>query len=197
MLRWLKHLCSGDWQLRRAFPQQALSNIEVAIHESELTHQGEIRFAVESGLDLWPLLRNQTARERAIQVFSDLRVWDTEHNNGVLIYLLLADRDVEIVADRGIHAHVGAEGWKKICRDMEAAFRAGQGRPSVAGGRTPGATDVHGSTNVAGGRTPGATSGLFEQGVIRGIKAVGAHLDKHYPKRGADINELPNRPTVL
>lgn len=163
MLRWLKHLCSGDWQLRRAFPQQTLSNIEAAIHESELTHQGETRFAVEAGLDLWPLLRNQTARARAIQVFSDLRVWDTELNNGVLIYLLLADRDVEIVADRGIHAHVGAEGWEKICRVMEADFR----------------------------------SGLLEQGVIRGIKAVGAHLDKHYPKRSGDINELPNRPTVL
>jgi hypothetical protein len=163
MLRWLKHLCSGDWQLRRAFPQQTLSNIEAAIHESELTHQGETRFAVEAGLDLWPLLRNQTARARAIQVFSDLRVWDTELNNGVLIYLLLADRDVEIVADRGIHAHVGAEGLEKICRVMEADFR----------------------------------SGLFEQGVIRGIKAVGAHLDKHYPKRSGDINELPNRPTVL
>ncbi|MDP1635696.1 MAG: TPM domain-containing protein, partial [Gallionellaceae bacterium] len=74
-------------------------------------------------LDLSPLLAGQAARERAIEVFSELRVWDTEHNNGVLIYLLLADRDVEIVADRGIHAQLGTETWEMVCRDMEAAFR--------------------------------------------------------------------------
>lgn len=161
--RWLRHLCSGHRQVRRAFPVSTMHAIETAIREAERTHQGEIRFAVEAGLDIGPLFRNQSARERALEVFSDLRVWDTQHNNGVLIYLLLADRDVEIVADRGIHAHVGAEGWEKICRVMEADFR----------------------------------SGLFEQGVTRGIKAAGAHLDKHYPKRGADINELPDSPTVL
>ena len=64
-------------------------------------------------------------RERALDIFSQLRVWDTEHNNGVLIYLLLADRDVEIIADRGIDAHVGAAGWETICRAMEKDFRAG------------------------------------------------------------------------
>jgi uncharacterized membrane protein len=71
-------------------------------------------------------LRGQTARARALEVFSHLRVWDTEHNNGVLIYLLLADHDVEVVADRGVHAHVGGEGWEKICREMEALFREGK-----------------------------------------------------------------------
>lgn len=161
--RLIKHLCSGHWQVRRAFPSSTMHAIEAAIREAERTHQGEIRFAVEAGLDIGPLFRNQSARERALEVFSDLRVWDTEDNNGVLIYLLLADRDVEIVADRGIHTLVGAEGWEKICRVIEADLR----------------------------------SGLFEQALIRGIKAVGAHLDKHYPKRSGYINELPNRPTVL
>ncbi|MDP1997291.1 MAG: TPM domain-containing protein, partial [Gallionella sp.] len=93
---------------------------------TETRHDGQIRFAVEAALDLAPLLAGQTARERAVEVFSELRVWDTEHNNGVLIYLLLADRDVEIVADRGIHAKLGTEIWEAVCREMEAAFRDGQ-----------------------------------------------------------------------
>ena len=80
---------------------------------------------VEGALDGAPLFRNQPARERALDVFSQLRIWDTAHNNGVLIYLLLADRDVEIVADRGIDAKVGAAGWEKICKAMETDFRAG------------------------------------------------------------------------
>ena len=80
---------------------------------------------VEGALDGAPLFRNQPARERALDIFSQLRIWDTAHNNGVLIYLLLADRDVEIVADRGIDAKVGAAGWEKICRAMETDFRAG------------------------------------------------------------------------
>ena len=100
--------------------------IEAAIKESEAGHQGEIRFAVEAALEIAPLLKNQAAGERAVEVFSQLRVWDTQHNNGVLIYLLLADRDVEIIADRGIHQHVGKDGWEKICREMEALFRQGR-----------------------------------------------------------------------
>jgi uncharacterized membrane protein len=100
--------------------------IERAIRESERTHCGQICFAVEAALDTLPLLRGQTARERAIEVFSQLRVWDTEHNNGVLIYLLLADHDVEILADRGIHAKVGVDAWESVCREMEALFRAGR-----------------------------------------------------------------------
>jgi uncharacterized membrane protein len=100
--------------------------IERAIRESERTHRGQICFAIEAALDTLPLLRGQTARERAIEVFSQLRVWDTEHNNGVLVYLLLADHDVEILADRGIHAKVGVDAWESICREMEALFRAGR-----------------------------------------------------------------------
>ena len=96
--------------------------IEQAIAASEATHAGEIRFAIEAALEIGPLLQGQTARSRAIDVFSQLRIWDTEHRNGVLIYLLLADRDVEIVADRGIARKVDAEAWELICREMERAF---------------------------------------------------------------------------
>jgi uncharacterized membrane protein len=118
----------------RAFPRDTLIAIERAIKEGEATHRGEIRFAVEGALDIGPLLRGQSARERAIDVFSQLRTWDTERNNGVLIYLLLADRDVEIVADRGIHEKVGAREWEGICRKMETAFRQADYKGGVVGG---------------------------------------------------------------
>lgn len=132
--RVIKHLFMPPWRVRLAFPGRALRAIEAAIREAETTHAGEIRFAVESSLPLFPLLRDQPARERALQVFSQLRVWDTEQNNGVLIYLLLADRDVEIVADRDAHARVGVEGWEKICREMEALLRQGKFEEGVLHG---------------------------------------------------------------
>lgn len=125
MKRILRHLLTPAWRTRHVFPPHHLRAIEQAIRTSESSHGGEIRFAIEAALDLGPLLRGQTARERALQAFSDLRVWDTERNNGVLIYVLLADRDVEIVADRGIHGRVGVGDWEAICREMESAFRAG------------------------------------------------------------------------
>jgi len=118
-----RHLMATRWSVDRAFPGDSLIAIDGAIKASEATHSGEIRFVVEGALDIAPLFGGQTARERAIDVFSQLRIWDTERNNGVLIYLLLADRDVEIVADRGIHAKVGPRGWEKICLEMETAFR--------------------------------------------------------------------------
>lgn len=132
--RIMRHLSSGRAAVRRAFPPRALDAVERAIRETETRHDGQIRFAVEAALDLSPLLAGQAARERAIEMFSELRVWDTEHNNGVLIYLLLADRDVEIVADRGIHARLGAETWEAICREMEAAFREGRFEAGVLAG---------------------------------------------------------------
>jgi uncharacterized membrane protein len=106
--------------------------IEAAIHASEQTHAGEVRFAVEAALHPRALVRGQSARERALEVFSRLRIWDTEHNNGVLIYLLLADKDVEIVADRGIHRKVGD--WEPICQLMETAFREGHFEQGVIAG---------------------------------------------------------------
>ncbi|HKU07949.1 MAG TPA: TPM domain-containing protein [Bradyrhizobium sp.] len=120
-----RHLLEHRWRERRIFTPKVLDRIEQAIKAGEATHSGQIRFVVEGALDGKPLFRNQPARERALDIFSQLRVWDTEHNNGVLIYLLLADRDVEIVADRGIHGKVGTEGWEKTCAVMEKEFRAG------------------------------------------------------------------------
>ena len=128
------HLLLTHWQVNRAFSSDTLTAIDSAIKASEAAHVGEIRFAVEGALDGTALFRGQSARERAIEVFSQLRIWDTEHNNGVLIYLLLADRDVEIVADRGIHASVGLEEWEKICRTMEAAFKQANYEGGVVSG---------------------------------------------------------------
>jgi uncharacterized membrane protein len=121
-----KHLLEHHWRARRVFTPAVLAAIEQAIKTGEVTHCGQVRFVVEGALDGRPLFKNLPARERALDIFSRLRIWDTAHNNGVLIYLLLADRDVEIVADRGIDAKVGAAGWETICRDMEADFRSGQ-----------------------------------------------------------------------
>jgi uncharacterized membrane protein len=120
-----KHLLAHRWRVRRIFPPNVLAAIEAAIKASETTHAGQIRFVVEGALDGAPLFRNQPARARALDIFSRLRIWDTAHNNGVLIYLLLADRDFEIVADRGIDAKVGRAGWERICVEMETDFRAG------------------------------------------------------------------------
>ena len=100
-----------------------LARIEQAIKAGEATHSGQVRFVVEGALDGAPLFRNQPARERALDIFSQLRIWDTAHNNGVLIYLLLADHDFEIVADRGIDARVGHAGWEKICRRDGSGFQ--------------------------------------------------------------------------
>src|ERR1039458_1083215 len=121
-----KHLLEHHWRVRRIFTPKVLAAIEQAIKAGEATHSGQVRFVVEGALDGKTLFRDQPARERALDIFSHLRVWDTAHNNGVLIYLLLADRIVEIVADRGIDAKVGAASWQKICADMEADFKAGK-----------------------------------------------------------------------
>jgi uncharacterized membrane protein YgcG len=134
LMRVMRHLSAGRASVRRIFPLRVLDAIESAIHDTEAKHAGQIRFAVEASLELAPLLTGQTAQQRAVDVFSRLRVWDTEHNNGVLIYLLLADRDVEIVADRGIHIRLGNEVWEVICKEMETAFRAGQFEAGVLAG---------------------------------------------------------------
>ncbi|MDA8162456.1 MAG: TPM domain-containing protein [Desulfobacteraceae bacterium] len=123
--RVIRHLFTPVWVARRYFPARSLKAIEEEIRLAEAAHSGQIRFAVEAALDIHSLLMGKSARERAIEVFSLLRIWDTEHNNGVLIYLLLADHRVEVVADRGVHGHVGASGWEEVCRKMEDAFRQG------------------------------------------------------------------------
>lgn len=129
-----RHLVQHHWRAKQNFSPAVLARIEQAITQGEATHSGQVRFVVEGALDGAPLFRNQSARARALDVFSHLRIWDTAHNNGVLIYLLLADRDVEIVADRGIHLKVGEAGWESICRAMEADFAAGQFERGIVGG---------------------------------------------------------------
>ena len=126
LARVLRHLTTGSRLVSRCFPASSLAAIEAAIAAGEQRHESEIRFAVEAALHPRTVIRGQTPRERAIDVFSELRVWDTEHNTGVLIYLLLADRDVEIVADRGVATKVTAAEWEQICHEMEAHLRAGR-----------------------------------------------------------------------
>jgi uncharacterized membrane protein len=124
--RWFRHLTATRAALRRAFPAGTLSAIEAAISQSERRHTGEIRVAIEAGLDPHHVRRGRGPRERAIGVFGQLSVWDTEANNGVLVYVLLADRSVEIVADRGYNGRVTAEEWASVCHAMESHFRAGR-----------------------------------------------------------------------
>lgn len=132
--RILKHLLTTRLSVTRAFPTGVLNAIETAIKASEAEHAGEIRFVVEGSLDGMPLFKDQSPADRAIEVFAQLRVWDTEHNNGLLIYLLLADHAVEIVADRGIHARVGADAWREVCQHMETAFAQSNYEAGVVAG---------------------------------------------------------------
>jgi uncharacterized membrane protein len=108
------------------FDEAAMKAIEAATAAGERTHRGELCVAIEAALPPARVLRRLTPRERAMEVFAQLRVWDTEENCGVLLYLLLADRAVEIVADRGIHRKVGDAQWQAICTALEADFRAGR-----------------------------------------------------------------------
>ena len=124
--RLLRHLFTDHWALRRALPSVAMRTIEKAIGEEERRHAGQLRFAVEASLPLGDLFRGVQSRERAVEWFGRLGVWDTEHNSGVLIYLLLADRRVEIVADRGIHSKVGTAAWEAICGEMQQEFARSQ-----------------------------------------------------------------------
>jgi len=134
--RFLRHIFFTRWSTRRHFTPRVLADIEAAIRETESLHAGEIRFVVETALDLPELVQDLAPRQRAMQVFGQLGVWDTAHNNGVLIYLLLADHVVEIVADRGIAAHIAQSEWDGVCRQMERHYRKGCfGEGSVAGVR--------------------------------------------------------------
>jgi hypothetical protein len=124
--RILKHLFTPDWTVRRAFSPTVMRAIEAAVGASERLHQGELRFAVEAGLDLPLLWRGITPRQRAVELFAQLRVWDTAHNSGVLIYVNWVDHAVEVVADRGIDSRVESSAWSQICRSLEQAYRRGE-----------------------------------------------------------------------
>jgi uncharacterized membrane protein len=133
-LRLMRHLATTRWSTRRSFPQTARDAIEQAIGECESRHGGEIRFVVETAFDVPELWRKLAPRTRALQLFGQFGVWNTEHNNGVLIYVLMADHAVEIIADRGIASRVRPAEWDAVCRQMEHHYRAGRFRDgSVVG----------------------------------------------------------------
>jgi hypothetical protein len=134
LVRLLRHLTTTRWRTRRCFPRGVRDDIERAVMECESRHGGEIRFVVETAFDIPELWHDLPARRRALQLFGQLGVWDTEHNNGVLIYVLVADRVVEIIADRGIAARVAPAEWAAVCRQMEHHYREGRFRDgSVVG----------------------------------------------------------------
>ena len=161
--RVLRHLFATRWGTRRRFTPAVLARIEQALQRIESRHAGELRFAIETAFDLPELWYGVTPRQRALHVFGQLGVWDTADNNGVLIYVLMADHDVEIVADRAIAARVSQAEWDAVCREMEDHFRAGR----------------------------------FAEGAESGIAGIGRLLGKHFPGRGGDRDEQPNRAVVL
>jgi uncharacterized membrane protein len=124
--RMWRHLVTDERASHRLFPAQTLKRLEFATRHGEQMHTGQVRLAIEDSLPLEAIRRNVTPRQRALEVFSALRVWDTEENDGVLVYLLIADQAVEIVADRGIDKKVDNSIWQAICAKMEKRFRAGE-----------------------------------------------------------------------
>jgi uncharacterized membrane protein len=124
--RLLKHRRLDEADAKRLLGDGALQRVEQRVAASERRHSGEIRVCIEAGLPLSYIRREARVRERAVMMFGKLRVWDTEHNNGVLIYLLLAEHAIEIVADRGLARRVDAAQWQAIAATMAAAFRSGQ-----------------------------------------------------------------------
>lgn len=123
--RILKHRWVDEADTRRAIPPALVDKLAQCVADSERRHTGEIRIYVESGLPLSYLWRKATPRERAVAMFGKLGVWDTEQNNGVLIYLLLAEHRIEVVADRGLDRHVPDEQWTMLVSSMAVQFRAG------------------------------------------------------------------------
>ncbi|MEO9067809.1 MAG: TPM domain-containing protein [Caldimonas sp.] len=122
LLRLARHRLFDERDTANALGADALKRIEAKVTESEKRHSGEIRVMVEAGLPMSYLRREATPRQRALAMFGKLRVWDTERNNGVLIYLLLAERAIEIVADRGLDRQVDAASWARIAVQMQERF---------------------------------------------------------------------------
>jgi len=167
LARLIRHGATTHWRTRLKFPAHTLDAIEEAIGRAEQTHRGEIRFAIETSLTPLQILSELAPRTRALELFAQLRVWDTEHNNGVLIYVQLADRAVEIVADRGLTRHVKQQEWDSVCRMMEEHFRAGRFQAgSIAG------VDAVGSL-------------------------LARHFPADSRPAAPAANELPDRPTLL
>jgi uncharacterized membrane protein len=165
--RLLRHVVATHWRTRMLFPASTLDAIEETIGRAERTHGGEIRFAIETSLTPLHVLADLTPRARALEVFAQLRVWDTEANNGVLIYVQLADHSVEIVADRGVARRVGQPEWEGVCRMMEEHFRAGRFKI-------------------------GSIAGVDAVGAL-----LARHFPAQALRQSAADNELPDRPTLL
>jgi len=132
--RTFAHLRTGTGVVRRRFDRDAMKRIGEAIEAAERGHAGEIRFAVEATLSLRKLRQHRDARSRALEVFAHLRVWDTEANTGVLLYLLWAERAIEIVADRGIAALVPTSDWEAVCVQVRDGLRGGDPVAAVIAG---------------------------------------------------------------
>lgn len=132
MMRWLRHWTAPS--AGRMFPKTSLARIADAVARDEARHRGEVCFAVESSLSPVALWNGRTARDCAKAAFAALRVWDTAENNGILIYLLLADRRIEILADRGLDGRVSDEQWRGVCVLMEERLRAGDAEDAVLQG---------------------------------------------------------------
>ena len=126
--RLIKHLLTPPWLAAIRFNAALSAEIGAAVEIAEANQRGELRFVVEGPLPFGDLRKNRSARQRAADLFGRLNIWDTEENSGVLIYVQLVDRQVEILADRGIAAKVAQREWDAICRAMEAAFKAGDYR---------------------------------------------------------------------
>ena len=165
--RFLRHVSASQWRARRKFPKETLDAIEQAVGRAERMHAGEIRFAIETALAPLSVVNDLTPRERALEVFGRLKVWDTEHNNGVLIYVQLADRVVEIVADRGLASRVTPDDWAAVCRLMEEHFRAGRFQA-------------------------GAIAGVDAVGTL-----LARHFPFQSRPETQSPNQLPDRPTLL
>ena len=126
LMRIFKHRSFDEADVRRVLSDSALKRLEARVHDSEKLHSGEIRVCVEAGLPTSYLWKRLSVRDRALAMFGKLRVWDTEHNNGVLIYLLFAEHAIEIVADRGLKARISDAEWKAIVERMREPLRAGK-----------------------------------------------------------------------
>jgi hypothetical protein len=133
-MRWLHHLFLDQLALSSAFSKASLAAIGRAVAEQERRHRGELRVVIEGGLPLQALVLRRSPRERAQQLFARFGVGNTQDRAGVLIYLLLADRRVEILADRGIHERVGDTAWETICGAMQREFAAGRYEQGMLGG---------------------------------------------------------------
>jgi uncharacterized membrane protein len=132
LTRWARHLWLDANDTRRLLTDAGLQRLEAAVVASEARHLGELRVCIEAGLPIADLRHGTTPRQRATALFSHLRVWDTAHNNGVLIYLLLADRRLEILADRGLHERAHPDAWQALSQRLSAALREGQYEAGLA-----------------------------------------------------------------